>query len=481
MSLMGIDLGTSGVRAGVFDAGGNEIASHAVGLDLVRTGQRVELDVDAVVQAVRTSLEAVLASSAVVAEPLEALSFSVLGEAVVPVDSRLRPLAAAPVSMDPRGTAAAQGIRETLGETRFQEITGQPLHPMFSIFKIAANLDNAWAGEHVRYATLDTFVAARMGARFATDQSMAARTGAYDVGTRSWSSEILQDIARTSNVTVAPSQLPEVVESGTVIGRVSADGATEFGLPVGLPIVAGAHDQAASWVGVGGEPCKVSAFALGSSDCLTFGNDGRPEQLVGTGLATYPVRAGQWVTLAGTAAGGWALEWFARLVGVPVPELFADLPDEPSALLVLPYLAGSGTLDNDPAATGLIAGLTLDASRADVALALVEAAGFELGKILAALDARGLDVGGIVATGGGAGNLSALRSRANAAGRPLTSYPDHASLRGAAMLAGIGVGLVEGVPSVTGSSTGPPQHQDWFDQRRRAYTDLYTAIRPLSL
>lgn len=479
MSLIGIDLGTSGVRAGVYGLDGEELTSHAVQLDLMRTGTRVELDANAVLQAVVTSLRAVMASPTVAADPVLALSFSVLGEAVVPVDKDLQPLALAPVSMDPRGTAIAPAIRESIGETRFQEITGQPLHPMFSVFKIAANLDGSWAGDQMRYATFDTFVAARMGARFATDQSMAARTGGYDVEAGNWSGEILDAISLSSQVDIKPSQLPEVVEAGTVIGRVSDDASAVFALPAGLPIIAGAHDQAASWVGVSGEPGIVSVFALGSSDCLTFGHTGRPKQLVGTGLATYPLRAGQWVALAGTAAGGWALEWFADLVGMPVPTLFANLPSNPSPQLVLPYLAGSGTLDNDPAATGVIAGLTLDASRQGVALALIEAAGFELAKILKALQVRGLEVGRIVATGGGAGNLPALAARANAAGATLTSYPHQASLRGAAMLAGIGIGQLDEVPPIMGPDTGPATHQEWFAQRRHTYQDLYTSTRPL--
>lgn len=481
MSLIGIDLGTSGVRVGAYSHAGDLLSSHAIGLDLMRTGTRVELAAATVLSAVEASLSAVMASPAVLADPPRALSFSVLGEAVVPVDPDLTPRSPAPVSMDPRGADAARSVDESLGATRYQEITGQPLHPMFSIFKIAANFDGAWAGDQVRYATMDTFVATHMGAGFATDQSMAARTGAYDVEAGAWSPEILDAISRTSPVTVTARQLPNVVEAGTVIGRVNEAGAARFSLPPDLPIVAGAHDQAASWVGVGGEPETVSSFALGSSDCLTFGHRGRPDRLIGTGLATYPLRAGQWVTLAGTAAGGWALEWFANLVDIPVRELFTDLPDTPSPLLVLPYLVGSGTLDNDPSATGIIAGLTLNATRPEIALALVEAAGFELGKILHALNDRGLTTGRIVATGGGAGNLPALAARANAAGVALTSYPDHASLRGAAMLAGIGIGLLDTVPPVTGPETGQPEHTAWYTQRRSAYRDLYTVTRPLSL
>src|SRR5690606_34694175 len=127
--------------------------------------------------------------------------------------------------------------------------------------------------------------------------------------------------------------------------------------------------------------------------------------------------------------------WFARLLRREVADVFSALPEDPPALLVLPYLAGSGTLDNDPDGRGIIHGLRLDTGVPDIARAVVEGAGFEFHKIHTALREAGIDIGEVRVTGSGAYNAAALSARANAAGFRLTPAPTGASARGAAMLA----------------------------------------------
>jgi sugar (pentulose or hexulose) kinase len=146
----------------------------------------------------------------------------------------------------------------------------------------------------------------------------------------------------------------------------------------------------------------VSTFALGSSDCLTVETSQRPAGIGGTGFATYPWRPERWLTLAGTAAGGWTLDWYVALTGADADALLSESSPEPSPIIVLPYLAGSGTLDNDPSGRGAVIGLTLDHSRAQLTRAFLEAAGYELGSILAAFTATGMPVGHIRAVGAGA-------------------------------------------------------------------------------
>lgn len=478
MSFIGIDLGTSGVRSGAFSGSGEAICAHSAPIDLVRPGPGLaELDPDQLLGAVEQTLRLTLADPGVLADPPVAVSFSTLGEAVVPLLDG-HPSAAAAISMDRRGGTAAARLAASIPEEDFQRSTGQPLHPMFSVFKVAADLGGAWIGAGQRYACVDAFVAAAMGAPLTTDLTMAARTGAFDVESLGWSSTLLSAI----DPRLTPDAWPTAVAAGTQFGEVTQEGSRRFGLPVGTPIVAGVHDQAASWFGIGGSPGAVSAFALGSSDCLTFGTIGRPDGLVGTGIATYPLGDDVWVSLAGTAAGGWALEWFAGLVGGTVTEVFADLGESPSPALVLPYLAGSGTLDNDPDATGVVAGLTLGSTRTEVARGIVEAAGLELGKILAALTSLGHNVGRIVTTGGGSGNSRAMQARADAAGVSLSPWPHHASLRGAARLAARGVGADFDTSGVPSAPIDPdPRHVEWFGGRRAAYRDLYPATRSLHI
>jgi sugar (pentulose or hexulose) kinase len=151
---------------------------------------------------------------------------------------------------------------------------------------------------------------------------------------------------------------------------------------------------------------------------------------------------------------------------------------------VLPYLAGSGTLDNDPSGRGAVIGLTLDLSRAQLTRAFLEAAGYELGNVVAAFTATDMPVGQIRAVGAGATNPIALGIRASAAGVPLSPALGNASARGAALLAGVGCGLfdIDDLPSITPGDTAYPDPDTvaWYAQQRQTYRELYRVLKPFN-
>jgi sugar (pentulose or hexulose) kinase len=476
VSLLGIDLGTSGVRALAVAEDGTDLAAAARATSLSRPREgRVEVDAEQALAAAVSAVRRVCADPAVVADPVAALSLAVQGEAVVPVDAAGRALAPAPVSMDRRGAATAERVGSALGAAEVQRITGQPLHPMFSLYKIAAEGPNRTGPRVHQYRCLGGFVAARLGAEPVLDTTLAARTGAFDVDRRRWSQPLLEATGVPADL------LPTVVPPGTVIGTVAAAAATATGLAAGTPVVVGSHDQAASFWGAGGRAGEVAVFSTGSSDCLTVGTPARPD-LAGTGFATYPAAEAGWLTLAGTAAGGWALDWLSTLVGADRAALLAAIPDRPPDLLVLPYLAGSGTLDNDPAARGAVVGLTLQTARDELVRAFLESAGFELAKILDALGGRGITAGGIRTVGGGSAERRVLAVRASAAGIPLTPVPGHSAARGAAFQAGVGIGRFASFEAAPVPPAGPPAvpdpaHARHYAAQRARYRALYPALR----
>lgn len=482
MSVVGIDLGTSGVRAVLFGRDGVAEAAATRALVLSRPAEgRVELDAEEVVAAAEAVVAEVAQRARESGDDVQAVAFSVLGEAVVPVDEAGHPLAPVAVSMDTRGAPAARALGEAVGAERFTGITGQPLHGMFSVFKIVEG-DAVWQ-DAAGYRCMGDLLTQRWTGRPVIDASQAARTGLLDVSSGGWSDELLAAVAPRAPW-IRRTALSEVVPGGTIAARIGAPVAERLGLPVGTPVVAGAHDQAAAYLGAGGAPGIRSVIAFGSSDCVTTGSDARPRDLGSTGFATYRVDERLWVTLAGTAAGGWALEWFAATLGREVADVFGDLSPRPPALLVLPYLAGSGTLDNDPDARGVVHGLTLETTVPELARAVVEASGFEFAKILAAFADRGVETGELAVTGAGARNAAALAARAAAAGRTLTPTGSDASARGAAILAARGIGLD---PAVLGSAAtaGDPQspdaaHAAWYGAQRRAYIDLYESTRDVA-
>lgn len=481
MSVLGLDLGTSGVRAAAFALHGREIGGAAAPLDLQRPSHdRVELDVPQLVEATESVVRRAASSAAEAGDPVEALAFSVLGEAVVPVDSSGESLAPLAVSMDPRGHGAAAALGASFGAERFAAITGQPLHGMFSVFKVAAG-DERWQ-DAASYRCMGDLLAERWTGVAGIDLSQAARTGLLDVASGRWSTALLEAFAETAPW-IKESRLPQPVAGGSVIGRVSAEAAIRLGLAPGVVVVAGAHDQAAAFVGAGGRAGVRSVIAFGSSDCLTVGSDERPAGLEATGFASYRIDEERWITLAGTAAGGWSLEWFAGIVGSTVGDVFGHLSPHPPALLLLPYLAGSGTLDNDPQARGVLHGLTLETTVPEIARAVAESAGFEFRTILDAFADHGVAIGDLVVTGSGSENRDALRARADATGLSLAPVTTDASARGAAMFAATALGADPDVltaPIAAAVAAPTAEHVDWYARQRRAYRDLYLATRDIA-
>lgn len=481
MSVLGLDLGTSGVRAVAFALDGREIGSALAPLALQRPSRdRVELDPVALIEAAESVVRSAAASAANAGDPVAALAFSVLGEAVVPIDETGTPLAPVAVSMDGRGHDAAASLGVRLGSERFAAITGQPLHGMFSVFKIAAG-DERWQ-DAAGYRCVGDLLAQRWTGVAGIDLSQAARTGLLDVATGRWSLELFEAFADTAPW-IAEHRLPEPVAGGRAIGTVTNSAARRLGLRGDVLVVAGAHDQAAAFLGAGGTVGIRSVIAFGSSDCLTVGTDTRPSGLESTGFASYRVDDDRWITLAGTAAGGWALHWFAGIVGSSVDEVFGCLSARPPALLLLPYLAGSGTLDNDPQARGVLHGLTLETTVPEIARAVAESAGFEFRTIVDAFAEHGVATGELVVTGSGSENAQALRARAEAAGHALTPVSRDASTRGAATLAATAIGADSSalLAPVAGDVAAPTaEDADWYALQRRAYRDLYLTTRDIA-
>ncbi|WP_067245877.1 FGGY-family carbohydrate kinase [Microbacterium resistens] len=482
MSVIGLDLGTSGVRAVAFAESGAVLGSATAPLELLRDGTgRAELDAFSLIEAAeRVVRDAAVAATAAGDAP-GALGFSVLGEAVVPVDAHGGPMARIAVSMDGRGAPAARAIGERVGAERFQQITGQPLHGMFSVFKIMAGGDG-WA-DAAGFRCVGDLLAERWTGVPGIDLSQAARTGLLDVDSGEWSEELLAAVAIDAPW-LRRDRLPVPFPAGAVIGGLAEESAIRLGMPAGTPIVAGAHDQAAAYLGADGRPGGRAVIALGSSDCLTVGTPDRLAGLDDTGFAGYRVDDGLWITLAGTAAGGWALEWLAGMLRREVGDVFGAIAEEPPALLVLPYLAGSGTLDNDPDARGVIHGLTLDTGVPELARAFIESAGFEFYKIAAAFRARGVGLGELNVTGTGASNAAALAARADASGLELTPVTSDASVRGAAMFAlralGGGPAALRAPADEERTARPHPETAPWYDLQRAAYVDLYRATRAVA-
>ncbi len=484
MKILSVDIGTSGLRSAIYTQDLKCLGSKSVRTQLYRAdGGIVETDVDEIFDNFITTARGVIAevSKTHNIDDLSLISYSVQGEAVIAVDHKGNPKGLAPVSMDERGKELAKSFSQEMTTDQFREITGQPLHPMFSIFKIAVT--PKWQDMEIGefFLPMDAYISLKLGAKPYVDITSAARFGLLNADTGQWD----HDLATRFGISVHT--LPPIAYPGEKVGVVSKEWKETLGLSVENEVVitAGAHDQACAFWGSGGRCDGVVTYSLGSTDCFTQGSTSRPSLPANSGLATYKAFDNLWITLAGTAASGWSLEWLDKVLNntqtSDVGAMSENMSDKPSELLVLPYHAGSGTLDNNPNARGVILGLGLDTTRGDIIRAFLEASGYEVAKIVQATKDSFAPIRVVNAVGGGACDSDVMQLRADSSNLVLQRLGYDAALRGAAIQALVGAGLLsdytEATPVAKQEEVSPrPEYVDHYDKQRDKYIRAYSNL-----
>ena len=285
---------------------------------------------------------------------------------------------------------------------------------------------------------------------------------------------------------------PPAARAGSVIGRLRALPAAELGLPPDLPVVAGANDAIATFLGAG---------LTGPGQAIdTGGTSGGFGLYVARPIAVPPLWTGPAPLpglhyVGGAMAGtGRALDWLAGdLLGgaAPLADLLAEAATAPAGaggLLFLPYLAGERWPLHDPAARGAFVGLTLRHGRAHLVRAVLEAAAFALRHVAAPAVAAGLPFRELRVTGGTAASRLWNQVKADVVGVEVAvPRVAEASVVGAAILAGVGVGLVpderagiDALVSVAERLAPDPVAQKTYDRLAPEYEDLHARLAPVN-
>jgi xylulokinase len=484
--LLGIDVGTTGVRAGAFDPGGRCVAeaSEACPHEAPAPG-RAEADVEAWWRAA-CSLCARLGRVVPLAR-IEAVAVTGQAPTAVLVDGAARPLRRAILWLDVRADAEARGLDAALGPGRAEALGGNRMHAYYLGPKVA------WLRAHDP-AALDraalllqshAFVALRLTGEAACDPSTAMLCAPlFDARAGAWSEEGARAVGVRADV------LPRLVRSHDVIGAVTRAAAAATGLREGTPVVSGGGDFAASALGAGvvdeGEACLM----LGTAGNLLAPT--REPRFDSRLINAHHVGCDRWLSLGGTLCGA-ALEWFRRAFAPGAA--WEALEDEAAAvdaaaseLVLLPYLQGERTPVWDEGARGAIAGLDLTHGRGHVYRALLDGIALGFRDCLSVLEDGGVRVAEVVAANG-AGRSALLRQTlADALGVPVAwSSGGGGTLEGAAMLAGLGAGVLASARAAVGAWTAarperirhepePREHARLRRvlERRRA---LYGAVR----
>lgn len=449
MSLLGIDIGTGGCKVAAFSTDGQCLAS-AYGEYAPRrpAPDWVELDAVQVWQVVTATVARVVAATG--RDPVTALCTSSMGEAMAGVTRDGRLFGRSILSADARGGDHVARLRHDFGPERFYGINPNILGPNYSLPKIL------WLREHApaEFAQADKLLlwgdlpARLWGGESVAVHSLANRTLLFDLHRRDWSEPLLAWSG------LSREKLGRCVPGGQIVGAVAPAAARALGLPPGVTIVAGGHDQCCNALGAGLCAPGRAVCGIGSFECITPVYDRLPaaESMLAQGLNIEDhVLDGLYVSFLYNQGGTlvrWFRDTFAQAERQDASDhddiyerLAREMPEAPTRLLALPCFEMTGPPAFVGDAAGAIVGLKTGTSRGEILKCLMESETFYFADSLAALRALGIDTSEIVATGGGAKSDRWLQIKADILGIPFVRPRiTEGSVLGAAMLAGIATG-----------------------------------------
>jgi sugar (pentulose or hexulose) kinase len=497
--LLGIDVGTTAIKSALFTTAGHMIASGTQEYDLMTPAANVvEVHTETYWAALRQTVQAVISCTDVRSRDIVALSLSAQGETLVPTDASGNALRPAIVWLDNRAGAEAVELANRFGHDEIYRVTGQP--EMVAAWPAAKVL---WLARHepdihsraARYLLIEDYLLHRICGEFVSEGSLLTSSCYWNFRTKEWWPEMLDAVE------LDRAQLPTIAESGVLIGTIRPEVAAELGLPPTIRVCTGGLDQACGAIGVGNvRPGRVSentgaAVAL----CATVSTPSLdPDR---TMPCHYHAIPDTWMYHTFTA-GGIVLRWFrdqfcaaerhvAESIGQDAYDLIARqaelTPPGAEGLVMLPHLQGAMAPESNQNARGTLVGLSLAHGKGHVARAILESIAFVVRRNIDVVERLDSKVDLLYALGGGSKSPQWKQIEADVIQRPVvtTGQPDAAAL-GAAILAGVGVGLYDNpaeaadqMVSIDRTFTPNPALAGLYDDMYGAYISTYDALCPV--
>jgi xylulokinase len=486
--LVGIDVGTASSKGVLLRPDGSSVADARAehSMSVPRPGW-AEQDADAIWWADVCAIATRLVGAVPRGDRIAGVAMSAIGPTLLPLDDAGRPLRPAILyGVDTRATEQIAGLEARHGVDNLRGLSGHALSSQAVGPKIG------WLNEHEPeiaararwFVTASTYIAYRMTGELAIDAHTASHWNPlFDPRAIAWSDRFADGITTLD-------RLPRVAWPADVVGSVTAAAAAATGLPAGIPVAVGTVDVQAEALSVGvAEPGDLMVM-YGSTTFFILVTDA-PLQADPLWLVAG-AEPGRWALAAGLATGGSAMAWFrdqfaAELVAaerVGGPNAFATLAAEAAAadgddVLFLPYLSGERTPINDPAARGVLAGLSLHSSRGDAYRGLLQGIAYAARSNIEAMRHLGAPVTRVVAVGGGTADASFLQliSDACAIEQAIPASTIGAA-RGDAFVAGLAAGIVRRADlprwvEIAATVRPDPAARAGHDRRYAAFRRLY--------
>jgi xylulokinase len=476
---LGIDIGTSSLKAVIIDAAQRIVASRTEPLEVSRPHPGwSEQDADSWWRACEAALDGLAAEHPKELAAVKGIGLSGQMHGATLLDSSDKPLRPCILWNDGRSDREAQEL-----SSASERITGNIAMPGFTAPKLVwvkRNEPEIFAKVRTVLLPKD-YVRLKLTGDKASDMSDSAGTLWLATEARDWSNEMLSltDLDR--------SNMPRLYEGSAITGNLRAQLASRWGMSNAVVVAGGGGDNAASACGVGAVAPGTGFISIGTSGVIFVTADRYRANPAGAVHAFCHAVPGTWHQMGVSLSAAGSLDWLSHVLAASAGDLVGELgdtPKGPSSILFLPYLSGERTPHNDVAVRGVFAGLDQSHGRRDLTQAVLEGVAFAFKDCFDVLTMPLAEPRRLIAVGGGSRSCYWLSVIATVLGLPIAvpADGDFGAAFGAARL-----GLVAAENADPFAVCTPPAIRetiepiaalaDDYSAAHAAYRDLYPAIK----
>ena len=433
--ILGLDLGTTHIKAAVFDDHGRVVrqASRPVSLYTV-PGGGVEQDLEEIWSATVASIRE--ASGADLADHIRAIGVSSQGGAMQLMTASGQCLGRIVSWLDQRGSPFDERLTRELGGAWFQEriLHGASWLCIGQLLRLREQAAHG-AGRLDRIRFVGDAIVERLCGRACQDGTSAALTLLYDPRHRTYAEDVLARLG------VSADQLPALLPPNLRAGALTATAAQATDLPLGIPVGPAVHDQYAAALGTGVVEAGSVMLGTGTAWVLLAVTEQAPVPAHAHALISHHVVEPLWGQILSMGASGSAIRWVCALAGLGdarpevIDRMLAEALAGADGVQFWPFLTTTAPLRLPPGTRGRISGLQLHHGPQHILRAAVEGLAFELKRTLQGLTACNRPVRKLIMSGGAAASEVTPGIIADVCGLPVACHHGDASLLGAGILA----------------------------------------------
>ena len=497
--ILSLDLGTTAIKVALISTDGKLISKSTQEYNLLTpTALAVELQVETYWQAFKKGVSELLLETGISPESIKVLGISAQGETLILTDKNGKPVRNAIVWMDNRAHYEAKILSSEFPKEESYRITGQvsivPTWPASKILWVRENEPIIFSKTDKFLLIEDYFIYCMTG-KYVAEGSLLTSTAYWNFKTKNWWQDMLRFLR------VDTEQLPEIHESGDIVGPIIPEIAREFGLSPETIVCTGALDQAAGAIGVGNIKPGVFSENTGAALAICATVDHPVIDPTGRMPCHYHAIPDTYMEHTFTT-GGMVLKWFRDVFCQSAMEVGSETGMDPydllgcasglvvpgcDGLVVLPHLQGAMAPEDNAKAKGVFYGITLRHTRAHFLRAIMEAIGFIVRRNIEVMENLGISVNELRCLGGGARSAVWNQIKADITGRPvLTMENEEAACLGAAIIAGVGVGIFDSIESACSRMVKVKKcfkpnrkNEKVYSENYRKYMDLYNSLIPV--